>query len=125
MANVVICVSRSLSKQQLQLNGIVVQLGGDFKWTYDASTCTHLIAEPCSSSPVTELCSQANTPVPDDVRKALNDDKFVVQPNWLTDSNDQGKRLPEAPYLLSETNFKQILSPQLSDRLSSAELRDS
>jgi hypothetical protein len=42
LKGVVIYVSKKLSGQQAELNDIVSELGGDYKWQYDAS-CTHFI----------------------------------------------------------------------------------
>lgn len=33
---VVICVAKHLSSRQVELNDIVKQMGGDFRWTYDS-----------------------------------------------------------------------------------------
>lgn len=38
----VIYVSKKLSGQQAELNDLVAELGGDYKWQYDAS-CTHFV----------------------------------------------------------------------------------
>lgn len=38
----IIYVSKKLSGQQAELNDLVAELGGDYKWQYDAS-CTHFV----------------------------------------------------------------------------------
>lgn len=40
LESVVICVAKSLSDRQVELNGLVKQLGGDFRWNFDAKVCS-------------------------------------------------------------------------------------
>ncbi|KAF8565430.1 hypothetical protein P879_06977 [Paragonimus westermani] len=108
LKNVVICVAKHLSARQVELNGVVRQLGGDFKWIYDPQVCTHMIAEydlgqkspnKRPTTPSDLSINQRNLYA--DVVTAKNDGKFVVCPKWLTACLETSRRLPENDYLSS------------------------
>ncbi|KAL5962723.1 DNA topoisomerase 2-binding protein 1 [Taenia solium] len=123
LESVVICVAKSLSDRQVALNGLAKQLGGDFRWNFDAKVCTHMIA--CRStcflpapSPMPKGAAAAGQPPPNlldpDVQSALEASNVrVVVPQWLYDCQRLGKRLPEADYAFSIDSATTI-SPEQS-----------
>ena len=54
LKGVIIYVSKKLSGQQAELNDLVADLGGDYKWQYDA-TCTHFIFQVRRQSDVNQI----------------------------------------------------------------------
>ncbi|VDM19425.1 unnamed protein product [Hydatigera taeniaeformis] len=111
LEGVVICVAKSLSDRQVALNELVKQLGGDFRWNFDAKVCTHMLACPnnCilpAASPMPGVEAAAGQPpssrLDPDVRSALEASHVkVVVPQWLHDCRRLGKRIPEADYAFS------------------------
>ncbi|CAH8842529.1 unnamed protein product [Trichobilharzia szidati] len=108
LQGVVICVAKHLSSRQVELNGIVRKLGGDFKWTYNSQMCTHMISETtpeeicCPPTPISGMLGTPGTTgttgqsvVYADVTAAKQDGKFLVSPKWLISCMEAGKRLPE------------------------------
>ncbi len=37
LAGVIACVAKCLSERQVELNNLIKQLGGDFRWNFDAT----------------------------------------------------------------------------------------
>lgn len=103
LVGVVVCVAKSLGERQVAINNLVKELGGDFRWTFDAQVCTHMIADRCLSSllaaspaPGSLLSAAAQ---PSDVSLALQHGKLVVTPDWVHACQRAGRRLPEADFL--------------------------
>ncbi|CAH8530359.1 unnamed protein product [Heterobilharzia americana] len=111
LQGVVICVAKHLSSRQVELNGIVRKLGGDYKWTYNSQVCTHMISETspdeicCPPTPLSNIPITPNTgksgqfTVYSDVTVAKQDGKFIVSPKWLISCMEVNKRLPESDFL--------------------------
>ncbi|KAM7540288.1 hypothetical protein Aperf_G00000040291 [Anoplocephala perfoliata] len=110
LEDVVICVAKSLSGQQVILNDLAKQLGGDFRWNFDASVCTHMIACPSTCilpapSPMQQgngsKASETQSVLSPDVRAALEAHPkiHVVLPQWLEQCHQLSKRLPESDFI--------------------------
>ena len=80
---VVIYVSKKLSDQQQSLYNAVADLGGDFKWIYDNSV-THFIHLGRVNDTNREF------------RKARDQKKFIVAPDWVWLCRDDNRRIDEA-----------------------------
>uniref|UniRef100_A0A5K3EHW4 BRCT domain-containing protein n=2 Tax=Mesocestoides corti TaxID=53468 RepID=A0A5K3EHW4_MESCO len=105
LVGVVACVAKSLSERQVELNNILKQLGGDFRWNFDSNVCTHMIACPSASmlttaSPMPPARhSTVPNPLAPDVQSALEHPRIrVVLPEWVYECQRQGKRLPEKDF---------------------------
>lgn len=80
LKGVIIYVSKKLSGQQAELNDLVAELGGDYKWQYDA-TCTHFIFQVRRQSDVNQIfvtlrnsdsgCKKASIRIPELGDKAI------------------------------------------------------
>ncbi|XP_036615578.1 DNA topoisomerase 2-binding protein 1 isoform X2 [Trichosurus vulpecula] len=83
--NVVICVSKKLSKKQSELNTIAASLGADYRWSFD-ETVTHFIYQGRPNDTNREY-------------KAVKERGIhIVSEHWLLESAQEYKRLPESLY---------------------------
>ncbi|XP_069504813.1 DNA topoisomerase 2-binding protein 1 isoform X2 [Ambystoma mexicanum] len=85
LADVVICVSKKLSKKQGELNGIAASLGADFRWCFD-DTVTHFIYQGRQNDSNREYKSVKEKGI------------YIVSEHWLLACADEEKRLPESLY---------------------------
>ncbi|NXY82680.1 TOPB1 protein, partial [Alcedo cyanopectus] len=83
LANVVICVSKKLSKKQRNLNAIAASLGADYRWCFD-ETVTHFIYKGGQNDNNKEYKSVKERGV------------HIVSEHWLLESAQEHKRLPES-----------------------------
>ncbi|XP_074051938.1 DNA topoisomerase 2-binding protein 1 isoform X2 [Macrotis lagotis] len=83
--NVVICVSKKLSKKQSELNTVAASLGADYRWSFD-ETVTHFIYQGR----------------PNDINREYKAAKergvHIVSEHWLLESAQEYRRLPESLY---------------------------
>ncbi|KAM8980428.1 DNA topoisomerase 2-binding protein 1 isoform X1 [Sarcophilus harrisii] len=83
--NVVICVSKKLSKKQSELNTIAASLGADYRWSFD-ETVTHFIYQGRPNDTNREY-------------KAVKERGIhIVSEHWLLESAQEYRRLPESLY---------------------------
>ncbi|XP_045153750.1 DNA topoisomerase 2-binding protein 1 [Echinops telfairi] len=82
---VVICVSKKLSKKQSELNGIAASLGADYRWSFD-ETVTHFIYQGRPNDTNRELKSVKERGV------------HIVSEHWLLECAQEYKHLPESLY---------------------------
>uniref|UniRef100_A0A8D0LAS5 DNA topoisomerase II binding protein 1 n=1 Tax=Sphenodon punctatus TaxID=8508 RepID=A0A8D0LAS5_SPHPU len=85
LADVVICVSKKLSKKQSELNAIADSLGADYRWCFD-ETVTHFIYQGRQNDNNREYKSVKERGV------------HIVSEYWLLESAQEQKRLPESLY---------------------------
>ncbi|NXD77020.1 TOPB1 protein, partial [Halcyon senegalensis] len=83
LANVVIYVSKKLSKKQSELNTIAASLGADYRWCFDESV-THFIYKGGQNDNNKEYKSVKERGV------------HIVSEHWLLESAQEHKRLPES-----------------------------
>ncbi|XP_055995895.1 DNA topoisomerase 2-binding protein 1-like [Ostrea edulis] len=83
LKGVIIYVSKKLSGQQAELNDLVAELGGDYKWQYDTS-CTHFIFQGKTNDTTKEF------------RIAREQKKIIVSPLWLRLCKEQNVRVDES-----------------------------
>lgn len=83
LRGVVIYVSKKLSGQQAELNDLVAELGGDYKWQYDAS-CTHFVFQGKTNDTTKEF------------RVAREQKKIIVSPLWIRLCKEQNVRVDES-----------------------------
>ncbi|XP_077772515.1 DNA topoisomerase 2-binding protein 1 isoform X1 [Podarcis muralis] len=113
LADVVICVSKKLSKKQGELNAIAASLGADYRWCFD-ETVTHFIYQGRQNDGNREYKSAKERGI------------HVVSEHWLLESAQEYKRLPESlyPYTYNpkmSLNISGIQDDRFSDRLDSSE----
>ncbi|XP_027728064.1 DNA topoisomerase 2-binding protein 1 isoform X2 [Vombatus ursinus] len=83
--NVVICVSKKLSKKQSELNTIAASLGADYRWSFD-DTVTHFIYQGRPNDTNREY-------------KAVKERGIhIVSEHWLLESAQEYRHLPESLY---------------------------
>uniref|UniRef100_A0A8C9AT20 DNA topoisomerase 2-binding protein 1 n=1 Tax=Prolemur simus TaxID=1328070 RepID=A0A8C9AT20_PROSS len=82
---VVICVSKKLSKKQSELNGIAASLGADYRWSFD-ETVTHFIYQGRPNDTNREYKSVKERGI------------HIVSEHWLLDCAQEYKHLPESLY---------------------------
>ncbi|NXY47385.1 TOPB1 protein, partial [Ceuthmochares aereus] len=85
LADVVICVSKKLSKKQSELNAIATSLGADYRWCFD-ETVTHFIYKGGQNDNNKEYKSVKERGI------------HIVSEHWLLESAQECKRLPESLY---------------------------
>nr|XP_060637782.1 DNA topoisomerase 2-binding protein 1 [Anolis sagrei ordinatus]XP_060637783.1 DNA topoisomerase 2-binding protein 1 [Anolis sagrei ordinatus] len=85
LENVVICVSKKLSKKQSELNAIAASLGADYRWCFD-ETVTHFIYQGRQNDNNREYKSAKERGI------------HIVSEHWLLESAQEYKRLPESLY---------------------------
>uniref|UniRef100_A0A8D2LW41 DNA topoisomerase II binding protein 1 n=1 Tax=Varanus komodoensis TaxID=61221 RepID=A0A8D2LW41_VARKO len=85
LANVVICVSKKLSKKQGELNAIAASLGADYRWCFD-ETVTHFIYQGKQNDSSREYKSAKERGI------------HIVSEHWILESAQEYKRLPESLY---------------------------
>ncbi|XP_026576175.1 DNA topoisomerase 2-binding protein 1 [Pseudonaja textilis] len=85
LADVVICVSKKLSKKQSELNAIAASLGADYRWCFD-ETVTHLIYQGRQYDNNREYKSAKERGI------------YIVSEHWLLESAQEYKRLAESLY---------------------------
>ncbi|XP_066484231.1 DNA topoisomerase 2-binding protein 1 isoform X3 [Tiliqua scincoides] len=112
LAEVVICVSKKLSKKQGELNAIAASLGADYRWCFD-ETVTHFIYQGKQNDTNREY------------RSAKERGVRVVSEHWLLDSAQEYKRLPESLYPHTynpkmSLNISGVQNDKSSSRLDSA-----
>ncbi|XP_074844363.1 DNA topoisomerase 2-binding protein 1 isoform X2 [Carettochelys insculpta] len=83
LADLVICVSKKLSKKQGELNAIAASLGADYRWCFD-ETVTHFIYQGRQNDSSKEYKSVKERGI------------HIVSEHWLLESAQEYKRLPES-----------------------------
>ncbi|XP_043364842.1 DNA topoisomerase 2-binding protein 1 isoform X2 [Dermochelys coriacea] len=83
LADLVICVSKKLSKKQSELNAVAVSLGADYRWCFD-ETVTHFIYQGRQNDSSKEYKSVKERGI------------HIVSEHWLLESAQEYKRLPES-----------------------------
>ncbi|XP_003342122.1 DNA topoisomerase 2-binding protein 1 isoform X1 [Monodelphis domestica] len=83
--NVVICVSKKLSKKQSELNTIAASLGAEYRWSFD-ETVTHFIYQGRPNDTNREYKSIKERGI------------HIVSEHWLLESARVQRRLPESLY---------------------------
>ncbi|NXI61859.1 TOPB1 protein, partial [Anseranas semipalmata] len=83
LADVVICVSKKLSKKQSELNAVAASLGADYRWCFD-ETVTHFIYKGGQNDNNKEYRSVKERGI------------HIVSEHWLLESAQEYKRLPES-----------------------------
>ncbi|XP_078233485.1 DNA topoisomerase 2-binding protein 1 isoform X2 [Pogona vitticeps] len=111
LADVVICVSKKLSKKQSELNAIAASLGADYRWCFD-ETVTHFIYQGKQNDSNREYKSAKERGV------------HIVSEHWLLESAQEYKRLPESLYPHTynpkmSLNISGVQDDRFSDRLDS------
>uniref|UniRef100_A0A7M4EKL8 DNA topoisomerase II binding protein 1 n=1 Tax=Crocodylus porosus TaxID=8502 RepID=A0A7M4EKL8_CROPO len=107
LADVVICVSKKLSKKQSELNSIAASVGADYRWCFD-ETVTHFIYQGRQNDSNKEYKSVKEKGI------------HIVSEHWLLESAQENKRLPESlfPHTYNPKMSLDISAVQ-DDRLSS------
>ena len=82
LKDVVVFVSKKLSRVQKDIHDAVAELGGDYSWTYDNSV-THFIFQ------------GKNNDISKDFRLARQDGKTIVAPEWVWMCRDEKSRIDE------------------------------
>uniref|UniRef100_A0A8D0C1Z5 DNA topoisomerase II binding protein 1 n=1 Tax=Salvator merianae TaxID=96440 RepID=A0A8D0C1Z5_SALMN len=98
LADVVVCVSKKLSKKQSELNAIAASLGADYRWCFD-ETVTHFIYQGRQNDNNREYKSAKERGI------------HIVSEHWLLESAQEFKRLPESL-------FPHTYNPKLSLNIS-------
>ncbi|KAM6281921.1 DNA topoisomerase 2-binding protein 1 isoform 1-T2 [Porphyrio hochstetteri] len=83
LADVVIYVSKKLSKKQSELNGVAASLGADYRWCFD-ETVTHFIYKGGHNDNNKEYKSVKERGI------------HIVSEHWLLECAQEYKRLPES-----------------------------
>ncbi|XP_014812448.1 PREDICTED: DNA topoisomerase 2-binding protein 1 isoform X2 [Calidris pugnax] len=83
LADVVIYVSKKLSKKQSELNAVAASLGADYRWCFD-DTVTHFIYKGGQNDNNKEYKSVKERGI------------HIVSEHWLLESAQEYKRLPES-----------------------------
>ncbi|XP_009975591.1 PREDICTED: DNA topoisomerase 2-binding protein 1 [Tauraco erythrolophus] len=83
LADVVIYVSKKLSKKQSELNAVAASLGADYRWCFD-ETVTHFIYKGGQNDNNKEYKSVKERGI------------HIVSEHWLLESAQEYKRLPES-----------------------------
>ncbi|XP_024071709.1 DNA topoisomerase 2-binding protein 1 isoform X3 [Terrapene carolina triunguis] len=83
LADLVICVSKKLSKKQSELNAVAASLGADYRWCFD-ETVTHFIYQGRQNDSSKEYKSVKERGI------------HIVSEHWLLESAQEYKRLPES-----------------------------
>ncbi|KAM6089006.1 DNA topoisomerase 2-binding protein 1 isoform 2-T2 [Chlamydotis macqueenii] len=83
LADVVIYVSKKLSKKQNELNAVAASLGADYRWCFD-ETVTHFIYKGGQNDSNKEYKSVKERGI------------HIVSEHWLLESAQEHKRLPES-----------------------------
>ncbi|XP_068120933.1 DNA topoisomerase 2-binding protein 1-A-like, partial [Hyperolius riggenbachi] len=86
LSDVVICVSKKLSKRQGELNGVAASLGAEYRWSFDESV-THFIYQGRQSDTNREYKSVKE-------RSGIH----IVSEHWLLACADEQRRVPESLY---------------------------
>ncbi|XP_051062024.1 DNA topoisomerase 2-binding protein 1 isoform X1 [Phodopus roborovskii] len=82
---VVVCVSKKLSKKQSELNGLAASLGAEYRWSFDESV-THFIYQGRANDSNREYKSAKERGV------------HIVSEHWLLECAQEYKHLPESLY---------------------------
>ncbi|NWQ78149.1 TOPB1 protein, partial [Columbina picui] len=113
LANVVIYVSKKLSKKQSELNAVAASLGADYRWCFD-ETVTHFIYKGGQNDNNKEYKSVKERGI------------HIVSEHWLLESAQEYKRLPESlfphtynPKMSLDISAVQDVRPSSSSRLPS------
>ncbi|XP_042331627.1 DNA topoisomerase 2-binding protein 1 isoform X2 [Sceloporus undulatus] len=111
LADVVICVSKKLSKKQSELNAIAASLGADYRWCFD-ETVTHFVYQGRQNDNNREYKSAKERGI------------HIVSEHWLLESAQEYKRLPESLYPHTynpkmSLNISGVQDDRFSDRLDS------
>ncbi|XP_032092698.1 DNA topoisomerase 2-binding protein 1 isoform X2 [Thamnophis elegans] len=112
LADVVICVSKKLSKKQSELNAIAASLGADYRWCFD-ETVTHFIYQGRQNDNNREYKSAKERGI------------YIVSEHWLLESAQEYKRLAESIYPHTynpkmSLNISGVEDDRFSQRLDSA-----
>ncbi|NWU92992.1 TOPB1 protein, partial [Upupa epops] len=94
LADVVVCVSKKLSKKQSELNALAASLGADYRWCFD-ETVTHFIYKGGQNDNNKEYRSVKERGI------------HVVSEHWLLESAREYRRLPES-------HFPHTYNPKMS-----------
>ncbi|XP_051468886.1 DNA topoisomerase 2-binding protein 1 isoform X1 [Apus apus] len=101
LADVVIYVSKKLSKKQSELNAVAASLGADYRWCFD-ETVTHFIYKGGQNDNNKEYKSVKERGI------------YIVSEHWLLESAQEYKRLPESL-------FPHTYNPKMSLDISAVE----
>ncbi|XP_067417850.1 DNA topoisomerase 2-binding protein 1 isoform X1 [Emydura macquarii macquarii] len=101
LADLVICVSKKLSKKQSELNAVAASLGADYRWCFD-ETVTHFIYQGRQNDSSKEYKSVKERGI------------HIVSEHWLLESAQECKRLPESL-------FPHTYNPKMSLDISAVE----
>nr|CAB3267172.1 DNA topoisomerase 2-binding protein 1-like [Phallusia mammillata] len=116
LQGVVVYVCKKLSKQRMELSATVRELGGEFRWTYDAA-CTHFIFQGKQNDTNREF------------RSARTDEKRIVSPHWVTVCAETMTRADESsfPHVYDPNKSIQMkrTSPQKSRKRSDRSMNKS
>ncbi|XP_007421791.1 DNA topoisomerase 2-binding protein 1 isoform X1 [Python bivittatus] len=112
LVDVVICVSKKLSKKQSELNTIAAFLGADYRWCFD-ETVTHFIYQGRQNDNSREYKSAKERGI------------YIVSEHWLLESAQEYKRLAESLYPHTynpkmSLNISGVEDDRFSQRLDSA-----
>nr|XP_056713980.1 DNA topoisomerase 2-binding protein 1 [Euleptes europaea] len=112
LTDVVVCVSKKLSKRQSELNAITASLGGDYRWSFD-ETVTHFIYQGKQNDSNREYKSVKERGI------------HIVSDLWLSECAKACKRLPESLYPHTynpkmSLNISGVQDDRVSTRLGSA-----
>ncbi|NXH13564.1 TOPB1 protein, partial [Bucco capensis] len=113
LADVVIYVSKKLSKKQSELNAIAASLGADYRWCFD-ETVTHFIYKGGQNDNNKEYKSVKERGI------------HIVSEHWILESAQECKRLPESlfphtynPKMSLDISAVQDVRPSSSSKLPS------
>ncbi|XP_063160066.1 DNA topoisomerase 2-binding protein 1 isoform X2 [Candoia aspera] len=112
LVDVVICVSKKLSKKQSELNAIAASLGADYRWCFD-ETVTHFIYQGRQNDNSREYKSAKERGI------------YIVSEHWLLESAQEYRRLAESLYPHTynpkmSLNISGVEDDRFSQRLDSA-----
>ncbi|XP_075068548.1 DNA topoisomerase 2-binding protein 1 [Mixophyes fleayi] len=102
LSDVVICVSKKLSKRQGDLNGIAASLGAEYRWCFDESV-THFVYQGRQNDTNREFKSVKE-------RSGI----YIVSEHWLLVCAEEQRRVPESLY-------PHTYNPKMSLDISAAE----
>ncbi|KAM3928055.1 DNA topoisomerase 2-binding protein 1 [Leptodactylus fuscus] len=86
LKDVIICVSKKLSKKQGELNGIAASLGAEYRWCFDESV-THFVYQGKQNDTNREFRSAKE-------RTGIH----IVSEHWLLSCAEEQRRVPESLY---------------------------
>jgi hypothetical protein len=90
LKNVHVYVCKRFQKEQVKFYDLVVELGGNFLWNYNAA-CTHFI-----------YTGRIDDDNDNELKTAKRESKIIVAPEWLSECKSQNVRVNEALYLIGK-----------------------